>query len=61
MTPQRMCLHMRAGCGSILAHAAIRSRPEPFHQKNTQTRIPGADAAGRAMEGSGGIDCTLRP
>ena len=23
ITPSRMCLHMRAGCGSIPAHAAI--------------------------------------
>ena len=31
ISPQRMRLHMRAGCGSIPAYAAIRSRPEPFH------------------------------
>lgn len=36
ITPQRMCLHMRAGCLSIRAHAAIRSRPQSLHQENPQ-------------------------
>ena len=39
INPQRMCLHMRAGCGSIPAYAAIRSRPESLHQEDSQACI----------------------